>query len=159
MLTRCSGYLLNVLCTFNLSYVQGDERQSVLKKQSTKKFYVINSLVNVYNLPRISDLHTSTKETLSGKLHFFVQWKIADQKTTWDWPNFYSVWIGDKHKSQNNEAYDKYVKIKTLKVKLCLFLGRGLFGRRERRLGLKKEVFLGLRYVCVHLIAKRKLRN
>ena len=66
---------------------------------------------------------------------------------------------GDKQKSQNNEAYDKCVKIKTLKVKLCLFLGRGLFGRRERRLGLKKEVFLGLRYVCVHLIVKRKLRN
>ena len=80
------------------------------------KFFVIYSLVNVNNSPKAANLHTFTKETFNGKLHVFVTLK------NYRLENYTNIKIMKHVKNMSK------LKLKSLKVKLCLFLSYGLFG-------------------------------
>ena len=80
------------------------------------KFFVIYSLVNVNNSPKAANLYTFTKETFNGKLHFFVTLK------NYRLENYTNIKIMKHVKNMSK------LKVKSLKVKLCLFLIYGLFG-------------------------------
>ena len=118
MLIRRPGYLLNVLWGFNLHHVSkgigGSLFSQTLYKNS--KFFVMYSLVNVDNSSKTANLYTFTKETFNGKLHFFVTLK------NYGLENYANLKIM-KHVENMSK-----LKLKSLKVKLRLFLSYGLFG-------------------------------
>ena len=74
------------------------------------------SLVNVDNSSKTANLYTFTKETFNGKLHFFVTLK------NYGLENYANLKIM-KHVENMSK-----LKLKSLKVKLRLFLSYGLFG-------------------------------
>ena len=99
------------------SCIQRDGGQSIFANTSQKlEFFVIYSLVNVNNSPKTANLYTFTKETFNGELHFFVTLK------NYGLENYTNIKMMKHVKNMSK------LKVKSLKVKLCLFLSYGLLG-------------------------------